>query len=161
MGEYKTLFRLRLRFFWPGLRKYVKERVKGCVHCVAHNVWRSRKSKLYFSWPVTLPFYTMHVDIWSPRHLIDTNTDTIQLMNLMCDLTQFVISSIVHNINAEIFAKTFMEDISLSFGMTELIVLDADIKFRSIFEDMCKAFKIYLCPLARGNHKGISVDKYH
>ena len=51
----------------------------------------------------------------------------------MCDLTQFVISSVVWNINAEVIATTYMEDVALSFGMIAVVV-DADSKFKSIFE---------------------------
>ena len=108
-----------------------------------------------------MPFYIMHVNIWSPGHLVDTKKYTIQLMNLMCDLIQFVISSVFCNINAEILANTFMEVVSLSFGLTAVIVVDADSKFISVFEEMCTALKIHLWPLARGNHKGHSVEKYH
>ena len=37
MGEYKTLFRIRTRFY------------KMCAHCISHDIWRNRKSELYFS----------------------------------------------------------------------------------------------------------------
>ena len=46
-----------------------------------------------------------------------------------------------------------MEEVTLSFVMTAVIVVDADIKFQSIFEDMCKSLKIHLWPLTQGNHK--------
>ena len=111
MGEYKTLFHLRSRFFLLGLKKDVNKWAKWCAHCVANIVWWFRKSKLYFSWSVTMPFYIMHIYIWSPGQLVNTKTDTFQLMNSMCDLTQFVISSVVWNINAEILAKTFMGEV--------------------------------------------------
>ena len=63
MGESKSLFSLCLWFPWTSLQKNLKEWVKGYDHCVAHNVLSYRKSKLYFSWPVTMPFYIMHVNI--------------------------------------------------------------------------------------------------
>ena len=65
---------------------------------------------MYFSWPVTTPFYIMHIDIWSPGNLVDKDYAriTIQIMNSMCDLTQFLISSDVRKINAEVLAKKFM-----------------------------------------------------
>ena len=88
-----------------------------------------------------MPFYIMHVNIWSPVHLVDTRKDTIQLMNLMCDLTQLDISSVVWNMYAKILAKTFMEEVALSFIITAVIVVDSDRKFGSVFEDMCKALK--------------------
>ena len=39
--------------------------------------------------------------------------------------------------------------------------MDADSKFQSVFEDICKALKIHLWPFDQGNHKGLSVEKYH
>ena len=108
-----------------------------------------------------MPFYILHVDILSPGKLVDTNKDTIQMVKLMCDLTQFVISSFIWNINVEILEKIFMEEVALLFGMTSVIVVDVDRKFRSVFDNMCKALKVHFFPLSRGNHKGLSVDKYH
>ena len=34
MGEYKTLYRIRLRFFWPHMRADIKEWIQKCPHCV-------------------------------------------------------------------------------------------------------------------------------
>ena len=51
------------------------------------------------------------------------------------------ISSVIWNINAEILAKTFMEEVALSSGMTAVIVVDVDRKFRSVFDDMCAELK--------------------
>ena len=48
MGEYKTLYIMRLKLFWHKLREYVKQWVEGCVHCVSYNVWRTRKQELHF-----------------------------------------------------------------------------------------------------------------
>ena len=90
MGEYETLFYIRLQFFWTGLQKDFKEWVKGCSHCVSHNAGRSRKSNMYLSWPVTMQFYIMCVDIWSPSRLVETKKYNIQLMNSIFDLTQFL-----------------------------------------------------------------------
>ena len=43
IGGYKTLYRMRLQFFWPKLRDNVKQWVKCCERCVSYNVWRTRK----------------------------------------------------------------------------------------------------------------------
>ena len=162
MGEYKTLFRMRLRFFWPGLRKDVKEWVKGCAHCNSYNIWKTRKSELYFSWPVTSPFYIMHVDLWAPGKMLNKQTGkTMMLMNSMCDLTQFIVSSVIENPIAASLAQLFMEDVVLTFGMVAVVVVDADSKFLGEFEEMCKALKMIFWPLARGNHKGMGVERYH
>ena len=102
----------------------------------------------------------MHVHIWCPGHLVDTKKDTIQLMNSMCDYTKLVISPIVRNINLEILAKTSMEKVALLVVINAVLVVDTDRKCITVFEYMCTQLKIHLFPLAQGNHKRTSVDKY-
>lgn len=161
MGEYKTLFRIRMRFFWPGIRRDIKFWVKSCAYCCAYNIWCNRKSEVYFSWPVTTPFYIMHVDLWMPGKLTDEAGETLQLMNAMCDLTQFIVSIVVSNANSTVLAKLFMEQVVLTFGMVAVVVVDADSKFLGNFSAMCDILDIKLWPLTRGNHKGLSVERYH
>ena len=49
----------------------------------------------------------------------------------------------------------------LSFGKVAVVVVDADSKFLHSFKEMCKRLNISLWPLSRGNHKGMSVERYH
>lgn len=154
MGEYKTLYRLHLRFVWPNMRENIKE-------LVSHNIWRNRKSKLHYSWPVTSPFYIMHLDLWQSDNLLDKDGTTIYLFNCMCDLTQFIVSSVVKNPDAALLAKTLMEDVILTFGICTVVVVDSDSKFKSIFEDMCTKLNLMYWPVLRHNHKGVTVEKFH
>ena len=103
----------------------------------------------------------MHLDLWQPGKLTTQQNDTIYLLNCMCDLTQFVISTIVTNPNSTKLAQLFMEQVLLSYGMCSVVVVDADSKFRATVKDMCAKLKIMFWPLARGNHKGLSVERYH
>ena len=89
---------------------------------------------MYFSWPVTTPFYIMHVNLWSPGKFIDDDGNTLQLMNCMCALTQFVISIIVDDARSDTLAKLFIEQVVLSFGMVAVVVVNADSKFLGLFE---------------------------
>ena len=161
MGEYKTLFRMRLRFFWPKMRQDIKNWVACCAHCVAYNTWRSRKSELYFSWPITVPFWIIHVDLWSPGHISNDKGAKGYLLNCMDDLTQFVVSSPTYDVTAHNLAQLFMSDVILSFGMCAVVVVDEGSNFKSVFVDMCTALNITCWTLARGNHKGNSCERYH
>ena len=77
----------------------------------------------------------------------------------MCNLTQFVVSCIITDAQAEALSKVFMEQVILNFGMVAIVVVDADNRSKSIFEAMCELLKITFWPLARGNHKGMSTEK--
>ena len=72
----------------------------------------------------------------------------------MCDLTQFVISSVTTITTAESLAKLFMEEVVLSYGMIAILVVDADSWFNGNFEAMCKILRITSWQLSRRNHKG-------
>ena len=150
-----------MRFWWPGIRNNIKAWVKSCAQCIDYDVWCNKKSELYFSWPVTTPFYIMHVDLWMPGKLVDDTGNTLQLMNSICDLIQFVVFILVSDARAETLAKLFMEQVVFTFGMVVVIVVDADSEFLQLFKEMCFKLDFIFWPLARGNHKGNSTDKYH
>ena len=63
LGEYKTLYRLRTRFFWPKIRKDVTDWVRTCAHCVATHGHLRPNSELVYTWPVVSPFSLIHVDL--------------------------------------------------------------------------------------------------
>ena len=162
MGEYKTLYRMRMRFFWPGLRNDVKKWVKGCANCVAYNVWRNRRSETHFSWPVTVPFWIMHVDLWSPGDVVlDKDGNKGYLLNSMCDITQFTIATPTFNITAAYLATQFMEHVVLTFGMCAVVVIDDGSPFKSTFKELCDILRIRYWVLARANHKGLTVERFH
>ena len=60
----------------------------------------AEKVNYIFSWPVTTPFYIMHVNLWIPGKLMDKKGRILNVINCMCDLTQFIISVIVNEANS-------------------------------------------------------------
>ena len=105
--EYKTLYRLRSRFFCPKMREDIKQSVAKCAHCVAaYDIWSNRKSELYFSWPIASPLWIIYTYFWSPGNAApDSRVNTGYLMNSLCDLTQFVVSTPTFNITAASLEK--------------------------------------------------------
>ena len=155
VGEYKTLYRLHIRFLWPGLREAIKTWFVSCAHCVSYNAWCTRSSELYFSWHVTVPFWIIHVDLWLPGLTENSNGNKLYLMNCMCNLTQFVISSVTTSIDDGTLAQIFMADVVLSFGVCSIVVIKDGSTLKSFFISMCEALKIHYWCLSWGNHRGI------
>ena len=56
----------------------------------------------------------MHIDLWIPSKLLDDEGRTLQLINCVCDLTQFFISIIVKEVSSMDLGKLFMEQVVLS-----------------------------------------------
>ena len=80
----------------------------------------------------------MHVDLWMPGKLIDGKGQTLQLMNAMYNLKQFIVSILVTEANSEMLGKLFMEQVIFTFGIVAVVVVDANRKFLHLFEEMCK-----------------------
>ena len=103
----------------------------------------------------------MHVYLWAPVTYISNNSGGCHLLNAMYDLMQFVVSTITTDTHAEHLVKLFIKNVVLLFSMVVILAVDADSRFKSVFKYMCAALGIIYWPLARGNHKGTSVEKYH
>ena len=54
-----------------------------------------------------------------------------------------------------------MNNAVLLFGVVSNLVLNADSWFKSILKDIYAALGIIYWPLAHGNHKGVSSEKYY
>ena len=104
-GGIKTLYHMRLRFFWPGLRTDVTTWAKGCDNCLSYNIWRNCKQGIHLSWTIKIPFYIMHVNLWAPGTDLSENSVGSHLLNAMCDLKQFFVSTITRETHAEHLAK--------------------------------------------------------
>ena len=76
-----------------------------CAHCISYNIWRTKISELHFSWTITVLFWIMHVDLWSPGVIENSAEEKGYLLNSMCDRTKFVVSSPTLNISAAVLAK--------------------------------------------------------
>ena len=59
-------------------------------------------------------------------------------MNVMCDMTQFIIDVPVKNETSSILVDHFIQHILLKFGIYHLVILDNDIPFKGIFSMICK-----------------------
>ena len=74
--------------------------------------------------------------------MLNENEDSEHVLNCMCDLTQLIVSCILIDTRSEDLSKKYMEQVILTFGMVAVVVVDADSRFRSTFEAMCKLLKL-------------------
>ena len=92
----------------------------------------------------------MHFNLWDPGTALSNNLARFNLMNNICKLTQFVVSTINRETHAKHLAKNFMENVVLSFGIVAIIVVDSDNQLNIIFKDICAALGIIYWTIVRG-----------
>ena len=83
------------------------------------------------------------------------------LLNSMCDISQFLVSSPTVDINAAHLAQLFVPDAIMTFGICSVIVINNGSSFKEVFIEMCDALELTHWCLSRGNHKHNSVERYH
>ena len=158
-GEYKTLHQIRLRFIWPKCRQDINNWVSICPECVLTRSAVRKNSELIYSWPVSSPFYILHVDIWAPGD--SSSIYGFQyLLTAMCDLTGFVLLAHVPDLTTATLAASFMTHILLKVGCCGIICPDAASSFKDQFQAMCTALQLPYSDAARGNHKAVSVERF-
>jgi hypothetical protein len=160
MGVYKTLHRIRLRFFWPHSRKDVTNWVLQCPHYIAANGTVSRNSELTFSWPLCCTFYILHIDLCAPGDIANYRGDTY-LLNAMCNLTGFVLVPATSNITAHNLARRFAQDVLLKIGFCGVVVVDDGSTFKGLFKTVCLMLGLSFHVAAKDNHKAVGVEHFH
>ena len=160
-GEYKTIYRMRSKLYWPKIRDDIKTWVQSCAHCTTYNVWINLKIKLYSSYPITISVCIMHIGLWCHGKILYTIGNKLHLMNVMCNLMHSVVSTPTYNITADNLENLFMIEVFLNFGTCAVIVIDDGSTFKATFHKMCRAPKITYWCISRGNHKVNSVENFH
>lgn len=158
-GEYKTLHRIRLRFFWPSCRKDVNAWISSCPDCVLSNSKTHKSKELVYSYPASSPFYIIHVDIWQPGDTLSAQGFGF-FLGAMDDLTGFMIVAEFKELSSATLAAILMQQVLLKVGMCGMIRPDADSKFLGQFKNVCAILDIPCDPAARGNHKAVSVERF-
>jgi len=102
----------------------------------------------------------LHADLWYPGDFTDY-TESHYLLNVMCDLTQFVVVVPVPGCTSAIIAKHFVQDVLFKFDICYLVVIDDGTPFKSAFTAACNLLKILFECAAKRNHKSLLVEKMH
>ena len=156
---YHTLHRIRIRFHWPGMYKYIKRMIHSCAACILKNSDTKLSSELLYSFPLDAPMNTIHCDVWQPGKTEGYDGDTA-LMKVLCHMTTFAAIEPLKKLDSTTFSKTVYR-IMMRYGLSALIVTDHDAKFKGQFKDMCKMLNIPHHLSARGNHNAVIVERFN
>ena len=134
--------------------------IKQCPHYRLIFCWCRRGQEVVFSWPVSLPFAIICIDLWMFSKYTDSNGNVI-LMDTMGNISQFVVVALVPDESSTILANYFFQHVLMKFGVCHLVVLDDGTPFKGAFVNMCKALDLNYDILAKRNHKGLLVENFH
>ena len=79
-------------------------------------------------------------------------------MNILYDMSQFVVVVPISNECIATLASYFMQHVSMKFGLCQLVVLDDGNPFKGFFITMCKSLNLNHIVLTKRNLKGLTVE---
>jgi len=137
-GEMETYNAVKENYWWPGMRSFVKEYVKGCGICQQFKINRSPSNPSYqpIEAPTTTrPFANCSMDLITdlpPVPLSSWNKETVDSIMVVVDhgLSKGVILvPCSKTLNAEGAAEILLDNLYKRFGLPDSIISDRDPRF--------------------------------
>ena len=125
------------RYFWPDMRRNIKEWVRECINCQRSKVFKHNKTQVQqMQFPASDRFHTVHLDIVGP---LKPSKDTLSLypsemrylVTMIDRATRWFEVVPVSNITAETIADVFLTAWVSRFGVPLHIVTDRGRQFES------------------------------
>lgn len=127
LGFDKTYAKIRTRFWWHGISGDTREWIRSCTACQQRKTPRLPPAGKLQPLIVNEPWHTVAVDAMGP---LDKTTHGNQYILVFSDLfTKWVEAFAVPSIDAETYAKIFVEQIVCRFGPPQRLLSDRGSNF--------------------------------
>jgi hypothetical protein len=155
LNAYRTLHRIRFRYYWPVMYSYIKQMCAACPGYILANTTKSKSSELVYNFPIEAPFLVLFVDAYSTeKHSSFVYFETYLVA--CCGMTGFASMETVQHANSKNFASAIMK-IQLCNGFCHTIVLDKDSKFYGVCHEALDLLHINCHVLSSDNHNPMMV----
>jgi hypothetical protein len=156
-NTYHTFHCMRIRFYWPGMFKYIKRMCRACPGCALANLPHSKSAELVYHFPIEAPMMVLHIDGYSAGKQVGFEGSEIYLI-ACCRMSTFTAMEPVINPSANTFASAIMK-IIMRYGFCHTtVVLDKDSNFFGVCQESLDLLKINCHVLSGGNHNPMLVE---
>jgi hypothetical protein len=141
-GINRTIERIKLYLYWPGMEQEVVQYIKQCKICqVKKKTQKNIKMPLTITDTKSTPWEKVYLDVVGP--LTQTENGMRYVLTCQDNLSKYLVATALGNQTAENVAEAFVKSIILIYGIPDEIVTDQGTNFMSdVFKRLCKLFKI-------------------
>ncbi len=123
----RTLHRIRLRFNWPGMYRYITPMCNACPGCALTNPTHGCSCKLIYTFWIEAPMMVLHVNGFQAGKESGFEGSTHYLV-VCCGMCTFAAMESIANANSTTYASAIMK-VTLRYGFCHTIILDKDSNF--------------------------------
>jgi len=153
----RTLHRILLRFYWPGMYGYITHMCNACPGCALANPTRGCSCELIYSFPIEALMMVLHVDGYQAGKESGFEGSSHYLV-ACCGMCTFAAMEPIANANATTYASGIMK-IILRYGFCHTVVLDKDSKFFGVCREALDLLNINCHVLSGDNHNPMIVER--
>ena len=140
LGVEKTYQRARERFYWPGMKRDVKEWVDSCKECLRRKITPQKHRHSLMTWTPSHPFWQVALDIMGP---LPESRGNKYILLIGDQFTKWYEAVPMPNQEATTVAKAFTESWVSRFGCPANLHSDKGSNFMSnLFKNLCKELGI-------------------
>ena len=145
LGELETYNSVKVHYWWPRMRTFIKNYVQGCSHCQQFKINPSPANPAYkpiAGAKTTCPFTNCSMDLITDLPSINGYDSILVVVDQ--GLSKGVISSpCVKNITWEGIAELLQDNLFKRFGLSDRIISDRDPRFAArAFQQLLKLLNI-------------------
>jgi hypothetical protein len=144
VGIYKTFWKIRSLYFWPGMRADVVKYVRGCKICAQYKVERKAPAGLMGGRPsISSPWQMISLDYIGPfPRSAKGYTHTLVVTD---HFSKYVVLFPVRNGSAKLLTQCVEEGIFLVYGAPKYLICDNGTQMRSKeFRKLCDDYQVTL-----------------
>lgn len=132
----KTVEKLKRNFWFPRMRRYVKNYIGACLECLYNKHPGGKKpGKLHNIDKIGIPFHTLHLDHLGP--FVKSKRGNSYVLVIVDGFTKFTILRAVKRTSSSVTARALNEVINI-FGAPQRVVTDRGTAFTGKeFETLC------------------------
>jgi transposase InsO family protein len=140
-GRKRTFEVVRLRHWWPGMRRDIDRYVQECDECNRRKQGKEFRAPLGEVMEPTDPFEITSMDICGPYPL--TPRKNKYLLTFICHLTKYVEAVPIPDMSAETCARAYATQVTARHGSGSILVTDQGRSFTSVFfKEICRILGI-------------------
>ena len=133
-GVWRTLHKVKTKFWWPNMRQSIEHYISSCSLCSKFNIARGKPAGHLKSYePPSEVFQVMHMDFWGP---VPTSSQGNRYVIVLTDnLSKYVMAKATPNNTAITTADFVVNDFIMIHGAPERLVTDNGVHFNNTLMD--------------------------
>ena len=140
-GVAASIRNLAARYFWPGMRRDIKNWVQTCIQCQKAKVTRHNKTPVGQMPPSSGKFRDVHIDIVGP---LSTNQGYSYLLTIIDRYSRWLEVVPLRDIKSETIVDAFLLHWVARYGVPETLISDRGAQFESsLWKIMTRKLGIY------------------